>query len=374
MSNGPLNGQERTHFTLDSVNLTSNAASACGAVAMNSYMAGTLKALNVNATGNRATVGDAGALCVVPLVPKVTGTLGQSVAITDHAGDLSLVAPGSPAPLGSPFTANWVLTPFPGCALSLVITSFTPVVAFQTTFVVQDVASGAALVQNLGAPTIGALPLEVFSTTDAGLNVTYVWVPISATPNREAGFVASWRNSCPTLGGGRVLSDSTSVLFSGGEVSGGLAALAGGALLVSADPGYARTRSVELNLERVRFADNTALSGEGGAVSAQSSVPLGVHGCDLRHNRALNGQGGGMSVVSAPIVSVTDTSFEHNEAGGGGGHGGGLAVAGAGATLSEVHFEANTAQARPAAALALARSPCLSCALVCVALTGQRRV
>lgn len=349
MSNGPMNGRERTRFVLSNVTLTGNVGATCGAVAMSSYLAATLDALEVTATGNRARTGDAGALCVVPLVSRVTGTLGQTVALSDHAGDISLVPPGSPAPLGAAFTAGWVLTPFPGCLLSLVITAFMPVVAFQATFLVQDVATGAPLVQNLGSPTIGALPLEVLSTTDAGLNISYAWAPISATANREAGFLASWRNSCPAAGGGggaRVLSDATRVSIAGGAFTGGVAAQSGGALVIAADAGFAGTRSAALQLESVDFVDNVARAGDGGGIVVRKNVPLNMSECRLRFNRALNGQGGAIAILSDPSASVTSSDFSFNSAGGDGGHGGGLAVSGAGLTLHHVDFLSNTAQAR----------------------------
>lgn len=158
------------------------------------------------------------------------------------------------------------------------------------------------------------MPLELLSTTDAGLNITWAWQPLGAGTNEEVGFQASWRNLCVLPGTGeRVFSDAVSVSFEGFEFSGNEAAGGGGggALSMDAAPGFAGTRGATLSLRNGRLwgnaaADDAAAGGDGdrsdasgagsggadgggGAVAVRKNVRFTAEGVSADGNSARNG-------------------------------------------------------------------------------------
>lgn len=317
VANGPLSGPERTAFTLSGVSFLNNTAASCASLGILQFMSAPLDARNIVARGNRALSGDGGAICIVPQTLQTAGTLGQTVVLSDHAGDVSLVPPGTPVTLDSPFTASWVVAPFPSCVASLVISAYMPVTPFQATFVVRDVATGAVLVDANGQPELDrALPFEVLSSSDAGLNITFAWAPISVTRTTEAGFRASYRNRCPLPGGAPgtfFLSDSAAFSLRGAALEGNAAASAsarGGAMLLEGDPGFARARTFAVSLTDARVARNVA-GVAGGGIAAGAGTRLTVADSLVAGNSAAGSTGGGLFLQGASSVALTNVTISN---------------------------------------------------------------
>jgi predicted outer membrane repeat protein len=97
-----------------------------------------------------------------------------------------------------------------------------------------------------------------------------------------------------------------------------------------------------LKISNTGFADNVALSGDGGAVSIAPGCAVSITASEFERNRAPSGSGGALT-VSASKIDVIDSNFTDNTAGADGG-----AVRSTGGAVfyprGETHFDRNVAQ------------------------------
>lgn len=139
--NDPVVGGTREFVLITNTTFARNTADRCAAVALPETAAGPVTLRNVTATANAAAVGDGGALCVAPRRTQVVAALGQTVAVSDHTGDVSVVPPGQLVDTTSPFQATWIVPARPGCVTELTLVDYTTLNALQHQFTVRDVGT-----------------------------------------------------------------------------------------------------------------------------------------------------------------------------------------------------------------------------------------
>jgi predicted outer membrane repeat protein len=136
---------------------------------------------------------------------------------------------------------------------------------------------------------------RVFRTASAaGLLVAYTWASAGDDIGLEYGLRAFWRTVCPAGVGGRdsgdapagvLLGDELGVSLRGVVAAGNSASCNGGAVSLSVDQVYARSR---FDLSNVTLAHNSA-GGKGGALFASARAAVAVEGSAIFGNVALGG-------------------------------------------------------------------------------------
>lgn len=124
----------------------------------------------------------------------------------------------------------------------------------------------------------------------------------------------------------------------------------GGAVFVSTDPGYSSTMSVSLDCERCTFTSNAA--GTGGAMYLDGVATWALRQSVLSDNVATEGQGGAVFSAGAAAATVADCSLDRNSAAA---DGGAMWVSSATFSASGSAFVGNACQ-NDGGALALAAS------------------